>query len=1823
MSDENDDKKKSDPSADFDWGDALVGWDDDIEDSSSEPTPLPQAPPTPVKELARTFYRPPDPAEFKRPVPRPPALRPKPAVTTSSQSSASIRRRAEHVDISLEFEEEATTGLTTIPEEIIRSLAATAKEDEDVSAITRPPPSPLAHASQPAAAVFDIDDMLSGFEGDTRTYSEETSLEEPELRVSEAPLAESGDLERPSLEISYFDDDDGVDDSDEPSILITADADDEPEIEAEEVDEHVDDVPHVAPPPRRGDADRGAAAARRSVRSRKPRVEHFPLVGRSKAALEARSELLSALADVSTSAAKARLFVAAAELDLERGQKEVALEKVHAAREADPRDVVALRMARSFAIERNALADVASLLEAEAALPLSRAERVSTLLSLAEVHLQQLDSTLAEKAALEASALAPRSVMALLLMAEARTALGRDTAAADALRRAGDGWNDARMRAVLWVGAAREFEKAEDPERALELYRRAAEADPMAYESLFGVARLSNGREQAEVLRTIARAMPEGALRDAFMRRAARTLLAVRAEDERELAQSAAQWLEEARSSSSLRVRVAAALRASKGALAFEALESWAAATGGTERALALTRLAEVHMAAGDDDRAEQALDAAALADSRLPTIPIIREMIARKIGDPDRITHAAQDMGALAASARLVSDREAETHERALVAEARREDEAPLTAQLLWLDLSAHAKDEASVIEAMRAEIDRALPEHRMGALLVLHDHALSRGEPDEAEQLLREARGNAPTASIVLRRLAQMTAERDPEEAAALLLEESSHTSGPRGASSASEAGQMLLDAGHVSGSVDAYLRALDLVPTYGPALFSLEFAARAAADVETLERVHETMAQLAGGGLPSASHLVRASLLRADSDPLAASEFLKRARNEVPRDTVLIDLCLRLSDGFSPTERAQLLLDTANDANAGVSRAFRLLAGAAFEEAAEPARAAELYRALVADDSNDEVANMALERAELAAGEVARVAERRFSEVRDAQTDLERVTALERLALLDMEVREDPASAVLSLHAILEVDPGHLPSLRMLERYYLAQNRPSDLIQIEECFAMVLEDPDDAATHSRFASRLLLSDENAGGDAADELLVRVGSRVRLDPWFVHRIAAAARSTGHGELAAAMDIESAARAEMPMVRATKAIRAAASLALQEGQAARAADMLEEAVLSAPEHPMAGEFLAHLRASIGDSRKAAEALEIAARAAHLPERRAALWYQAGILWQDTMGDEDRAVSALLSTSHIDADYLDSFERIRDLLELREDHPTLLDLLHRRIALGGDVDLLIRLHGRAAELHEALGDPLAAREALRAVLAQTPDHLDSLKRFAELSWSAHAYRDAADALIRIARLRQDRDELHWVFFTLGEIYDAHIPDPKRAEAAYRRVLKLVPGDLLAMERLAVLLRRQGELQGAAEQLHELARSEPDYERARNHHLSLSDVYREMNDPRRAEQVLESARRVNPTDIVVLQALAELYRRQNAQAALAVHANRAAGDFRHVLTSDLADASAWQGLAHVLRWRGREDAARCVAQAALALGVEEPSLEFRGALRGAAFSALNESIEELLSPAPLPSAVRVVIRAVAPALEKVLPFDLRAYRAERLTNPSVRSLVLEIARSFDIPEVEIWVTQTAPRACVPVSSAPHAVLMIGKDLLSVSEPEQMFVFVRALEIARLGLSVAVRTPPDELANVMAGLVHHFDSNYRAPGIELGTILEYGRRVGRQLPRRAALELGPIVFEMAGSPDYDPRRMAMASSELGDRVALLAVGSIETALSALLKLSGEAGIPQVPSARIEQVEKFPEVSALVRFAISELHFEARSHTGADRMTLGDEG
>jgi hypothetical protein len=1570
--------------------------------------------------------------------------------------------------------------------------------------------------------------------------------------------------------------------------------------------------------------DRGAATALRTVKTRKPRAERFPLVGRSDDALRARAMLLVDLAERSQGGARARLLSAAAEQLAHLGRAEDARALWAQAREADPSDLYVLRTLRRDAVSRAAWREVERLLETEAALPLAPGERGLVLAALAELRLGQLgDAAGARVAAQSAAEAGPASVVSALLFAEAADASEYGTAAHGARERAAALWADPAARAALLVDAAREAERAGDRARAATSFARAAELDDTAFDAALGSARAARASGDVDAA---AEAWHRASLRagDARLATALRHATARLLDLGAARPADALRLLEGTAGVDAARARAEAAARGGDADARRDALAAWAASAEGTERAYALTQLADQQAAAGDFEGADAALREAALADSALGTVRVVREVLARQVGDAARLPLGTEAAGAeargaaLVAAAKAVREPGGAARERTLLAEAAREGEDPVLVDALVLDTAAESRDDAELRAALRRRADRASAGDRLGALLALADDAGSRGDVAGATSALEEALAHAPGEPLVTRALVQLAAvQAAPERAAAAWLVEASAAAGER----AAFAGVMAARSSSGDAAVTAVQRALDAAPAHGPAWWMLESIARTLGDFDLLRGAHEGLAEHALDPQERAGRRVRAALLQPPESVAQAVALYAAARSETPDDAVIDELLARLGAGLSLVERAALAEAACRGAEGEWLRAARLRAAAAWEDAGEPARALALVRAVL-DEGPDPFALAVRDRLEIAAGAVALVAERRFEAVRTAADDAARVQALERLAELDLHERGDAASAVLSLQALLELAPGHIPSLRVLERHFLAQGRDEELRGVVHTLATHLAEPADVAGWARFAAYLALRGPEASGDAADELLLAISSRARLDLWLARRIEAAAQARGASSAQILALRAIAESVSAPAERASAALRLAELLA-RTGAPADAAQVLSAALAEAPEHPVVAEELARLRIDTADPRGGAEALEAAARASRVPRRVVRLWHRAGTLWQDQADDADRALAALDEAAKVDVAYADVFERLAALLEQRGDLRRLADLTAARVAAGGEPAAMVALHERTAAICEKLGDRAGAAASLREALAIDPDRLDSLRRVAELCAEASDWRGAAEANIRIAKLTKELDELRDVFARLGAIYDEHIPDPRRAEAAYRRVLKLAPTDLSALARLARLLEREQQWASAVEVLKQLAELDPDPDQVRQHRFDLAKALESLGQPREAEATLEAARREAPTDPVIVRALADFYRRQDAQSALAMHLNRAVKDLRLALDDELGDASGWEALVEVFAWRGRRDAARVAAGAAQAVGVvlgsDAAEAGAGGVVPGAGAAAAASELDELLASASLPSSARQVFALAGEAIDKTVPaLDLKASRAERMSLRDVafRPQLEELARSFGLTEVEVWVTPGVPRACTAIGSQP-ATLLLGRDLLApgFDVAERGFLLARALKVARLNLVAAVRAQPADLALAVAGMMRHFDPNYAPPGVQPAALDDAAKRFGKALPRKVRDELYPLVCEMMGAPSFDPLRLGAAATELAERVALLATGTVPAAVSALLWSAAAETSVRDPR-RAEAVRRVASARALVAFAISDAHLEARQRTGIDR-------
>lgn len=974
-----------------------------------------------------------------------------------------------------------------------------------------------------------------------------------------------------------------------------------------------------------------------------------------------------------------------------------------------------------------------------------------------------------------------------------------------------------------------------------------------------------------------------------------------------------------------------------------------------------------------------------------------------------------------------------------------------------------------------------------------------------------------------------------------------------------------------------------------------------------------VAEVLETAAGQTLASRMSVVRAALRRTThtDETERVAETLFKLWNHARDDGPLVCLTLRALPAGDP-RRATVLRDRAertDKVNPPTAVAdWTLLA----HTLAESQQYTEAARALARGRTHapDDPALRAWEETLWLRAEMfAEVAERSFEALKQASSDEARIAAYEKLAELDSIFRQDVASAVLTYQAILELAPGHMASLRMLERYFLEQGRYDELLGIYHRLMVHVGDPDDATAIAHAAARIAIQQAEGDPGAGTPFWTVAFERGSPDLRAALALEGESRRTGDARRFVDACLRASALVSDPREKATFALRAGEVL-LALGDVTEAVTALEQSVAAYPQHPVALTWLAFARQAREDFAGAAEALEALGRTVGRPAHAVEAFHRAAVLWQDRVGNTDRALTALKEVLARDPAHGDAFQRACQLLAERGDVQGERSLVEARVEAGGAPEELVPLRLRAAELCVQTGDPSRAREHLKAALALDADRQDALRMLAKLSHEAQDWTAAADAMIRLARLTTDAAERVELMFTLGELFDQHLNDPKRAEAAYKRVVQLRPGEVRALSRLADLYARTNDGTNEAETLRALINATPPGPARRALQIRLGTVLSEkLNEGKKAEEVLEAARREAPTDLEVLRAFARLYIRQQSPAALVVLLDRAAGEVRRTLDRDPTQVDQLELLADILKLRGRVDGARVVAAVAHSLGVRSEKLaglSSQGVIPGAGAQALGPEVLELLAPPTITAAHRELLRLSADVLERLVPFDPGAWRANKLgARPHpLRGEIERWAELFGLEKVEIYLGPSTPLLVMPVGRHPPAV-MLPVDL--GDSPVARFAVVRALILVALSMALVVRLPTSETTLVMAALLRQFEPMFTGEGVDLVRLDELARRILRALPRERHAEMAAHAYEVIARKGFDGETLSAGAIELAQRMAVLASGDVAGAVAALTP----PGID--PASAVKSV---PAVGRLVRVVLSDRFLEARHVTGADR-------
>ncbi len=1519
-------------------------------------------------------------------------------------------------------------------------------------------------------------------------------------------------------------------------------------------------------------ADEGAVAAWRTVPLRRRRSTRSPLVGRGAEVDQARAHLLRQLAGSAQGVVRAQLLLSVAELHARLSDAAGARSALEEAYRASPLDPIVVERQLHALLRDGDLDRAAELLEAQSDLPLTATERALALCARVEIMRERGEHEAARLDLAEASLAEPGShgtLVATLLRAEEAFRNGDRRSAGDALRHAAELTGDGQLRGALLLLAARCFEHERAPVEALALYAQASVAEPRALATALGAYRACRTTGQldaaqaalgvlAELCRKLNASVPPDENDSLFVaelvRQRARLL-----HDALDRPDEALQLLGGARSVLGLRAKARAAEATGADVARMSALHGWADAAGGTERALALFELASFYAERGEREAAEHTLHDAALAGAPRGLLGLLREALARAAGDAAGLSNAAleeESSDALPAAAKLARDANEGARELELLVRASHGEEGQLCAQVLSVDAAAEIADLGQLSAALQETAARLHPEQRIGPQLALLDLL---GDSAAGRALHADVHAAAAGEKLTLRVLAARST--DPAEAATLWLEEAAACEGEAAAFAATMAGRYLEDAGHDAS--EAYVAALDAVRGYPPACSALETAARHHGDLYALERVHRELAATTESSNERNERKLRLSLLAADGDPAAALAWLDRVSKDRAWDPLLAELALRIAEDDGPEQRAvRMTTAAALPGSAPLVRAMQLRAASANEDAGHWDDAIALYDRVLAshEPHTDDVF------ARLGRTHAAHLAGRYDELIADAEralgagtTRAERRAALDSLAQLEL-ARGHAGRAAMALETLIEHDPADerdVVTLRTLERLALDDRDPQRTLRFSSQLALALDDELDRSAELRLALR---TDEALGQDGADALLLASEGRFTHDLW--HALTFEAFALRRADRLRFYDAARtvAENLHAPIERAAYAVRAAE--AFEAAAPGRAAADLEALLLGAAEHPLATEELARLLKASGEPRRAALLfLRAADGPAHVvnDKRKTQLLYTAGVILHDELSERDLALAAFQRVVALDVLYADVFEREKSLLDARADARGALLLLERRIAAKGEPVQLGRWHRQRADLYATLGERAAAKAALRDALLEIPEDGSALRTLAGWCRDDGEYREAADALVQLARGSSDPGTLAHAFFALGELYDGPLPDPRRAEIAFTRVVALAPDDPRPIERLIALWMRQSNHERAIRALSHLLTSTNEHSARRDGYVvQLAQAFTALGDEHQAEKTLEDARQVTPGSLRLLRALAELYERQHDRSALSVHLVRSCHALRAAIEANPGEPESWQGLYDMLLARGRSDGAALIADAARALGIASLGPDVRDAIPGLAGTADSDFVLRKLMPRGPLEAARALLGALPPALEPFLP---------------------------------------------AIDTNEHATFD------SASEPERAFLQARSHALARYGFTRLVHTDPERMLLFVHALLQIEDPKHEVAAIDADELRQLTQQIAGALFLEDKIALAPKLEQLRREGQWNPRRAAQLAWDFAARLALCRTGDFGGAFAALLRVRGHAPASTTLEERAALAKTEPQLRALLSFAVSEAYLDLR--------------
>lgn len=690
---------------------------------------------------------------------------------------------------------------------------------------------------------------------------------------------------------------------------------------------------------------------------------------------------------------------------------------------------------------------------------------------------------------------------------------------------------------------------------------------------------------------------------------------------------------------------------------------------------------------------------------------------------------------------------------------------------------------------------------------------------------------------------------------------------------------------------GALEDYEKALTLNPSYLPALRSLgrlygklgrhddllamyrrelDVARSSEQKVQLLFRSADVQAEQLGDLEGAAESLEQ--IIELDPENLPALRALAGLRARSGAHDALVEALEREAKGVAhPKEQADLLMQAAEILEEKLGRGDQ---------------AAEIYQRVIRLGHSVDNAIRALVRIYSVEGLWNALGQALATAKEHAEAPRAKVAILLRLAEVAGDRLGNLDRAVEHLEEALAIEPENVTILSLLERASVARRDWPRALAVGKKIVLAETDPRQFAARQIRLARLKETQLDPPESGAEHYRLALHT-IPNHPVALRALELAYRRAGDYEALRRFYEREAFVSKDPVAKAWLYARAGDLCEHRLGDLEAAGHLYERALENEGALPQVLRGRRRVAQGRGLGEVALDSIRREGELAADPERKQELLFEAGRVYEESLGQLEPAVESYRSILAVNPAHDQAFERLERIYREGERTDELVALYEARVEVVRDVSEQARLLFEAGQVSEqaarAAGQPDQTRAigAYQRALERAPDHADTLVRLGPLLFDRQDWDAAIDVFHRTLAVTKEPSVRRTALDALGIIYHEHRQDLVKCVQSLQAALQYDPADVESLTRLAKVYQEAQDWTSSVNVLLRLADVQQDLRGKVQTLLDLAELYEtRLEDPKSAILANRKVLEIEATNQPAILRLVRLHERQGDWQALA-------------------------------------------------------------------------------------------------------------------------------------------------------------------------------------------------------------------------------------------------------------------------------------------------------------------------------------------------------